>query len=149
MREHPQQRIDAEMKQRVRDYRYNYRQEQCVAGIGARARHNPAKRSVKRIADRNDELHESGAAASREQGQEKAHSEERVNYPEDVIDDLGNSRQGSRALDFALSVNNLVNSFRTKLAGHLIDLLCLAGRSFRSSACADLGLDVAFNLALY
>src|SRR5215470_1085447 len=122
MRANPQQCIDAEMKQRVRDYRYNYRQQQCVAAIRAWAGNNAAKRHVKRVTNRDNESHEPGAAAGREQGQEKTHAEERVDYPEDVIDNLGDSREPSRALHFALSVNDLVNRFRTKLARNLINL---------------------------
>ena len=69
MRDHPQKCIDAEMKQRVRDYRYNYRQEQCVAAVRARTRDNPAERRVKRIADRDNKLNEPGSASCRHQRQ--------------------------------------------------------------------------------
>src|ERR1051325_6329098 len=110
------------MKQRVRDYRYNYRQEQCVPAVRARTRDNPAKRQIKRVADRDDKLNEPGGAASGEQGQKKTHAEQRVDYPEDVIDNLRDARQPARAFHFALSVNDLVNSFRTKLTRNLIYL---------------------------
>jgi hypothetical protein len=149
MRHHPQKCIDAEMKQRVRDYRYYYRQEQCMAAIRARAGDNPAKRRVKRVADRNDKLNESGGASCCHQRQQKTHPEQRVDYPEDVIDDLRDSRESSRSFDFALSVNDLVNSFRTKLTGNMIYSLCLAGRCFRGGACTDISLYFAFNLTLY
>ena len=66
MRDHPQKSIDAQMKQRISDYRYNYRKEQCVAGICAGTRDDPAKRRIKRIADRDNKLHKPGAAARRE-----------------------------------------------------------------------------------
>src|SRR5689334_13705266 len=99
MREHPQKCIDAEMKQRVRDYGYNYRQEQRVPAVGARTRDNSAKRRIKRIADRDDKLNESGGAAGCEQGQEKAHAEQCVDYPEDVIDNLRDSREPARAFN--------------------------------------------------
>ena len=53
------------------------------------------------------------------------------------------------SVHFALSVNDLVNCFRTKLAGDLIDLL----RFIRCGLCAarsrDFRLHLAFNLRLY
>jgi hypothetical protein len=96
MREHSQQTVDAEMKQRVRDYRNYNRQEQRVTSVCPRTRDNPLKRQVKRIADRDDKLHKTGAAASRHQSQEKTHPEERVDNPEDVIDNLRDTRERTR-----------------------------------------------------
>ncbi len=99
------------MKQRVRDYRNYDGKQQRVPAIGARTRDNATKRLVKRTADRNDKLHKPGGAASREQRQKKSHSEQRVDYPENVIDDLRYARERSRTFNFALSVNDLVNCF--------------------------------------
>src|SRR5688572_23850709 len=117
------------MKQRIRDYRYYNRQEQCVTGIGTRTGDNPPKWRVKGIADRHNELHEPGAAASCQQSQQEPHAEQRVDYPEDVIDNLGNSCQSAAAFDFALSVNDLVNSLRSEFTGDLINTLRFAPRS--------------------
>ena len=136
------------MKQRVRDYRYNYRQEQRVTGAGARTGDNPSKRCVKGIADRHYELHEPGSAAGRHQSQQEPHAEERIDYPEDVINNLGNSRQPAGAFHLALSVNDLGNSLRPELPGHLIYSLSFARRCFGCGSCADFGLDFAFNLTL-
>ena len=140
---------DAEMKQRVRDYGYYDRQEQRVTGIGARTGYNPSKRSVKGIADCHNKLHEPGAAAGGQQRQQEPHAEQRVDYPEDVIDNLGNSRQSAAAFDFALSVNDLVNSLRAEFTGDLINTPHFARRSFCCGAFADFGLNFAFNLTLY
>ena len=90
---------------------------------------NPAKRLIERIAHRDDKPHKSGAATCRQQRQQESHSEQSVNNIEDVIDDLGNSRQPARAFYFALSVNDLINSFRAKLTGDLINSLRFARRS--------------------
>src|SRR6185503_10876780 len=100
MREHSQQTVDAEMKQRVRDYRNYNRQEQRVTTVRARTRDNALKRQVKRVADRDNKLHKPSAAAGRHQSQEKTHPEESVDYPENVIDNLRDARKRSRTLDF-------------------------------------------------
>ena len=91
MREHPQQSVDAKMKQRIRDYRHHERKHQGVPTVGAGTRDNPAKWRVKRVADRNDKLNESGGAAGCHQRQQKSHSQQGVDYPEDVIHDLRDS----------------------------------------------------------
>ena len=149
MREHSQQSVNGEMQKRVRDYRYNYRKEQGVATVCARTRDNPAKRHVKRVADGDDKLYEPGAAPCRQQGQQKTHSEQRIDYVENVIYDLRNSRQPARALDFTFSFNDLVYCLRTKLTGDLIDSLRYARRCLYCGALADLSLDFPFNLTLY
>ena len=149
MREHSQQTVDAEMKQRVRDYRNYNRQEQRVTTVRARTRDNALKRQVKRVADRDNKLHKPSAAAGRHQSQEKTHPEESVDYPENVIDNLRDARKRSRTLDFALRVDNLVNRFRSKLAGNLIDLLGFVRCGLGCGTFTDFRLDFAVNLALY
>ena len=120
-----------------------------MAAVSAWARNDPAKRRVKRIAHSDDKPYKPGGAARCHQRQQKAHAEERVDYVEDVIHDLRNSRECSRAFNFVLSVNDLINSFRTKFAGNLIYLLRLVRRLFRCGTGANFGFNVAFNLTLY
>src|SRR5919106_142555 len=136
------------MKKRVRNYRNYDGKEQCVPAVGARTGDNAAKRLVKRTADSNDKLYKSSAAARCEQSQQEPHSQKRINYPEDVINNLRDARERSRALHFALSVNDLINCLRTKLARDLIYLLRFTGRCFYCGAFADFRLDFAFNLTL-
>src|SRR5688572_2802357 len=88
MREHSQQAVDAEMKQHVRDYRNDNRQHQRVSAISLRTRDNSTKRRIKRIADRDHKPHKTCAASSRHQRQQKSHREQRVDYVENVINDL-------------------------------------------------------------
>ena len=63
MRKHPQESIDEQMRDHVRDYRYNDGQQQGVPAVRARARHNPPKRFVKGTARRDYEPHKPGSAA--------------------------------------------------------------------------------------
>ena len=120
-----------------------------MTAIGARTRDNSSKRHVKRIADRDYKPHEPGAAACRHQGQKESYAEERVDYPKDVIDNLRDSRESSRALHFTLCVNDFVNSLRTKFTGDPIYAPRFARWCFRGSALADFGLNFAFDLTLY
>jgi hypothetical protein len=149
MREHSQQALNQQVRQRIRDYGYNDRKQQRMSAVGSWARYDPAERSVKRIADGYDELNEPGAASRGQQREQESHSEQRIDYQENVIDNLRNSRHPSRPLHFAFSVNDLVYSLRTKVARNFVNLLRLAARRFRGGAIGDLGVYVAFDPRLY
>src|SRR5688572_18673570 len=125
------------MKKRVRNYRNYDGKQQRVPAIGARTRDNSPKRLVERTADRNDKLNKASSAASGEQRQQKSHSQKRVDYPENVIHDLRDACERSRPSHFALSVNDLSNCLRTKLARDLINLLCFPRRSSYCRAFTD------------
>src|SRR4026209_965486 len=120
-----------------------------MPSIGSWTCHNTTKRFVKRITDRNNETHKCGCAACGQKGQQEPHSEQGVDYVKDVINHLGNSRESSGPLYFALSFNDLVNCLRTKIARYLIDSLGFAGCGFGCGAFANFRLHLAFNLALY
>ena len=93
-----------------------------AAGTGDDA----AKRRVERIRHRHDELHKSGAAARRQQGQQEAQSQQRVDHKEDVVDDLRDARQTAGALDFTFSIDDFVDGLGAKLSGDLVDSSRLA-----------------------
>src|SRR5437763_16625831 len=119
-----------------------------MPSICTRTRDDSPKRCIKRITDCDNKPHESGAAARCQQSQEESHSEQRIDYVENIINNLRDPRETSRSHHFTLTVNDLVDGFRTKLAGNLIDSLRFTSGFFGGSAFTDFGLHFAFNLTL-
>ena len=132
MRDEAQQTIDAQMQQYINDDRDYQRQHQRVAAVRARTRHDSSKRSIKRISHSDDKTNEAGAAPGGQQSQQEAHSQQRIDHPKDVIDNLRDTSCQPPASDFALSLDNFVNSLRAELARNLIDSVAFR-RGFVSS----------------
>src|SRR6185369_2416510 len=149
MCKHPQKSVDEHMREHVRDYRHYDGQQQGVPAVRAWARNDPTKRFVKRTARRNYESHKAGSAARGHQCEKKSHSEQGVDYVENVIDNLRDSREPSRTLHFALCFNDLVYCLRTKLTSNLIYSVRFVWRALYCSTFADFGLYFAFDLTLY
>src|SRR5258708_33536691 len=109
VRQQPQQSIDSQMQYQVRDDGDDNRHHQGVPAASARTGDDTAKRHVERIARRYYELHKRGSATSSEQSQQEAQPEQSVNDKEDIIDNLRDARQASRALDLTLGIDYFVD----------------------------------------
>ena len=149
MREYSQQPVNGEMQNYVSNNRNHDREQQSMSLVGAGTRYYASEWLVKRVGDGDDKLNESGAAAGRQQCQQKSHSEQCVEYIEDVVNHLGNTRHTTGAFYLALGTDNLIDCFGPKLAGHMLDFSALTRSRLLTCAVGYFGVHLAFYLRFY